>query len=48
MITPENEGCFIPAPLSVCPVCNLCGSLDAIFHPDDPEGSGEGILEKYR
>ena len=47
MITPENGGHITPPPHTVCPVCNLCGSLDAIFHPDDPEGSGEGIMEKY-
>lgn len=47
MITPENRGCFIPTPSSVCPACNLCGSVDAIFHPDDLDGSSEGIMEIY-
>lgn len=47
MITPENGGRITPTPPSVCPVRNLCGSVDAIFHPDDLEGSSEGIMEIY-
>lgn len=45
MITSKNRGCFIPTPPSVCPVRNLCGFVDAIFHPDDLEDSSEGIME---
>lgn len=47
MITPKMGGRITPTPPSVCPVCNLCGSVDAIFHPDDLEGSSEGIMEIY-
>lgn len=47
MITPKMGGSFIPTHSSVCPVRNLCGSVDAIFHPDDLDGSSEGIMEIY-
>jgi hypothetical protein len=36
MITQKYRESITPTPPSVCPVCDLCGSVDAIFHPDDP------------
>lgn len=47
MITPKMGGRITPTPSSVCPVCNLCGSVNAIFHPDDPGNPERDIQEEY-